>query len=135
MVASQVKRGAREFWQFYRRYTATAIHTAATASLAIFGLLIFVDPLFALVAIASYVLPPVVLYAIGWSPSSDRETEGITDPGDRRSRSELDDVSGHSRPAPDRFRGSNDRDTDTNSDDGDFDTDSDDGDTDTDTGT
>ncbi|SEH12307.1 hypothetical protein SAMN04487967_0749 [Natronorubrum sediminis] len=57
-----VQNRIRDFWLFYRRYTDTTIHTAATAALAMFGLLIFLDPWFAAVAIACYVLPPIVLY-------------------------------------------------------------------------
>ncbi|MEM4782000.1 MAG: hypothetical protein QXG03_10640 [Halalkalicoccus sp.] len=66
---------ARGFWAYYRRYTTTAIHTAATAALTAFGLLIFIDPAFAWLAIAAYVLPPVILYATG--------IEVGEDPGDR----------------------------------------------------
>ncbi|WP_122090536.1 hypothetical protein [Halalkalicoccus subterraneus] len=61
----------RGFWEYYRRYTTTAIHAAATAALTAFGLLIFIDPSFAWLAIASYVLPPVVLYAIGVDTGDD----------------------------------------------------------------
>ncbi|APX95421.1 hypothetical protein [Natronorubrum daqingense] len=57
-----VQNRIRDFWLFYRRYTDTTIHTAATAALAMFGLLIFLDAWFAAVAIACYVLPPLVLY-------------------------------------------------------------------------
>lgn len=67
---------ARGFWAYYRRYTNTAIHTATTAALTAFGLLIFIDPSFAWLAIASYLLPPVVLYAIG----SDAGAEDEDDP-------------------------------------------------------
>ena len=49
-------------WAFYREYTASPLHTASTAMLAIFGLLTIVDPWFAVLAIGSYVLPPLVLY-------------------------------------------------------------------------
>lgn len=56
---------ARGFWAYYRRYTTTAIHAAATATMTAFGLLLFIDPWFALLAIAAYVLPPVILYATG----------------------------------------------------------------------
>ena len=62
-----VSLSVREFWAFYRGYTKSAVHTATAATLAVFGLLVFIDPLFALVAIASDVLPPPILYAIGAS--------------------------------------------------------------------
>lgn len=70
---------ARGFWAYYRRYTNTAIHAAATAALTAFGLLIFIDPSFAWLAIASYLLPPVVLYAIGSDVGSDRSAVEPTD--------------------------------------------------------
>ena len=54
----------RGFWAFYREYVESAIHTATLAALAIFGLLVFVDPAFAALAIASYVVPPLVLYVL-----------------------------------------------------------------------
>lgn len=53
------------FWVYYRGYTQSAIHAASVAALTIFGLLIFIDPLFAVLAIAAYICPPVVLYAFG----------------------------------------------------------------------
>lgn len=74
---------ARGFWAYYRRYTNTAIHAATTAALTAFGLLIFIDPSFAWLAIASYVLPPVVLYAVGSDVGDDRspDVERTDDPG------------------------------------------------------
>ncbi|SIR96941.1 hypothetical protein [Natronorubrum thiooxidans] len=59
------------FWAYYRRYTDTTVHTASTAALAIFGLLVFVDPWFVAVAIGCYVLPPVVLYTLSDESASD----------------------------------------------------------------
>jgi hypothetical protein len=50
------------FLAFFRRYTQTWVHTVSTAALTAFGLLTFVNRLFAVVAIAAYVLPPVVQY-------------------------------------------------------------------------
>ncbi|WP_424001906.1 WD40/YVTN/BNR-like repeat-containing protein [Haloarcula salina] len=47
---------------FARRYTKTWVHAVATAALTAFGTLTVVDQRFAAVAIAAYVLPPVVLY-------------------------------------------------------------------------
>lgn len=51
------------FWEYYREYTRTAVHAAATAALTAFGLLTYVHPAFAAVAICAYVLPPIYLYA------------------------------------------------------------------------
>lgn len=93
---------ARGFWAYYRRYTTTAIHAAATAALTAFGLLLFIDPAFAWLAIGAYVLPPVILYltgsAVGADP--DRESEGRDRP-DRRATPAAGDAD---RPAerPDR---------------------------------
>ncbi|AEH37209.1 hypothetical protein [Halopiger xanaduensis] len=132
-------RRLREFWSFYRRYTTTAIHTAATVALAIFGILVFLDPWFAAIAIGSYVVPPVVLYALEFEPpspegtsSADHNRNGET--GATRDRA-VEPVA--STPETGRSRGGGsdtDTDTDTDSDDGDTDSDSDsdDGDTDSD---
>lgn len=72
---------ARAFWEFYRRYTHPAIHVASAAALAIFGLLVFVDPLFAGLAIAAYVCPPLVLYLldVDVTVESDESTLTTTD--------------------------------------------------------
>ncbi|MFA9425292.1 hypothetical protein [Natronorubrum sp. A-ect3] len=67
----------RGLWVYYRRYTDTTIHTAATAALAIFGILVVIDPWFAAVAIACYVVPPVVLYALADGPASDEREEDV----------------------------------------------------------
>ena len=50
------------FVAFFRRYTKTSLHTVSTAALTAFGTLTFVNRAFAAVAIAAYVLPPVVQY-------------------------------------------------------------------------
>lgn len=54
----------RGLWEYYRGYTKTAVHPIAAAALTGFGLLIFINPLFALLAIASYLFPPIVLYVL-----------------------------------------------------------------------
>ena len=109
MVTSRAVRWLRGLWEYYRGCTHTAVHTASAAALAVFGLLIFVDPFFAAVAIASYVLPPVVLYVLDADIGREHGSEG-----QNRHRTEPD-----VDPAPD-----------SDSDDGD--SDSDDGDTDSD---
>lgn len=129
----------REFWSFYRRYTETAIHTAATAALAIFGLLVFVDPWFVAIAIGCYVVPPVALYALEVEPpspdgtsSADHNRNGET--GATRDRA-VEPVASTAETGRSRSSGGgSDTDTDTDSDDGDTDSDSDgdDGDTDSD---
>ncbi|WP_135305003.1 hypothetical protein [Haloarcula amylovorans] len=50
------------FGPFFRRYTKTWQHAVATAALTAFGMLTFINRLFAVVAIAAYLVPPVVLY-------------------------------------------------------------------------
>lgn len=136
---------ARDFWQFFRGYVDTPIHAVSAAALAIFGILVFVDPLFALLAIGSYVLPPIVLFSIGWRKPSDRAFEPDENSVERARRSRTGAADTGTR--PDRVWSSaeaadpidadadsdgGDGDTDTDSDDGDTDTDSDDGDTDSD---
>lgn len=113
------------FWEYYRRYTHSAIHAAAVAALTIFGLLIFIDPIFAVLAIASYVCPPIVLYVIG------------TDFGTGSKQSDLIAASAgsdkYSDGDPDIDSDSDNGDSDSDSGNGDTDSDSDDGDTDSDT--
>ncbi len=117
---SGITQWLRGLWEFYREYTHTAIHAAAAAALTAFGLLVFVDPLFVVLAIASYVGPPLVLYGIGadvgtaTGPSSEApvRTESGANSG------------GHSD--------TGERDGDTDGDEGDTDSDGDDGDTDSD---
>ncbi|EMA33230.1 WD40/YVTN/BNR-like repeat-containing protein [Halobiforma nitratireducens] len=50
------------FVPFFRSYTRTWVHAVATAGLTAFGTLTFVDHWFAVLAIASYVVPPIALY-------------------------------------------------------------------------
>ena len=88
-----VKR-VRGFWEYYRRYTNTAIHAAATAALTAFGLLIFIDASFAWLAIASYLLPPIVLYAIGSDAEDDRPAIERSDDADRPVRGRTTVASG-----------------------------------------
>lgn len=71
---------ARGFWAYYRRYTTTAIHAAATAALTAFGLLLFIDPAFAWLAITAYVLPPVLLYATGYDVDDDPDDPEEAEP-------------------------------------------------------
>ena len=142
-VVSTVSGRLRTFWSFYRQYTTTAIHTAATAALAIFGLLVFVDSRFAAVAIGCYVLPPLVLYLLGRDPGTPTKS-GLEDPamGTGRPLESPSDRARPERPTGDTDSDKDALDTDFDSDDGDTDSDqdaydtdsdSDDGDTDSDT--
>ena len=105
----------RGLWEYYREYTHTAIHAASVAALTIFGLLVVIDPLFVVVAIASYLGPPVILYSIG------------TGAGTTSDSSKGTDVQADSRTNANHIL-----DTDSDSDNGGSDSDSDDGDTDSD---
>jgi hypothetical protein len=128
----------RGLWVFYLAYTKTGTHAAAAAGLAIFGLLVFVDDAFAVLAIAAYVLPPVILYVRadgmpGASESDGTSAETANGRNDRRSERPTvvtDGRAGHTT-ATARRRGG-DGDTDSDGDDGDTDSDSDDGDSDSD---
>ena len=72
-------------WKYYLVYARTrvGIHAVATAALTIFGLLMYFHRGFIVLAVVSYVLPPVYLYLIGDDPenASVRETDkdGVTD--------------------------------------------------------
>lgn len=103
------------FGKYYREYTHTAIHAASAAALTAFGLLIFIDRLFAVLAIAAYICPPLILYSMG------------ADVGKTSDSSQETPVRAGSRTNSD-----SDSDTDSDGDDGDSDSDSDDGDTDSD---
>ncbi|MXV63967.1 hypothetical protein GS429_18245 [Natronorubrum sp. JWXQ-INN-674] len=132
----------RGLWSYYRRYTNTAIHTAATAALAIFGLLVFVDPWFAAVAIACYVVPPVVLYVRTGGPVSredgdqplESQRSARPDPTveSATSGSSTDDSSARRDSISELNRTAGTDDVDRSSDDGDTDFDSDGTDTDSD---
>lgn len=102
-------------WEYYRGYTQTAIHAVTAAALTAFGLLIFIDPLFAILAIASYFCPPIALYVVdadAGKPSP--PPESATTRADSESNSDTDP------------------DTDSDSDDGDTDSDGADADADAD---
>ncbi|WP_458208781.1 hypothetical protein [Haladaptatus sp. NG-SE-30] len=116
----------RGFWQYYREYTHTAAHAASAAALTAFGLLIFINRLFALLAIASYIVPPIILYRLdadlGKQSPSPPTTTGDSEPAPTAA-SDL---------ATDSDSDDGDSDSDSDGDDGDSDTDGDDGDTDSD---
>ncbi|WP_415381362.1 hypothetical protein [Halosimplex sp. TS25] len=102
-------------WEYYREYTQTAIHAAAAAALTAFGLLVFVDPLFVVLAIASYLGPPIVLYSL------DADAGKTADSSNRTTAR-----------ADSRANTESDFDTDSDSDDGDSDADGGNGDADAD---
>lgn len=51
------------FGVFFKRYARTWQHAVATAALTAFGMLTFVNGIFAVIALLAYVLPPLVIYA------------------------------------------------------------------------
>lgn len=77
--------GSQGFWAFYRQYTRSSIHTAATAALTAIGLLVFVHWSFAILAVTIYILPPIVLYLYE-DPEADQSTD--TKPTETGIRSE-----------------------------------------------
>lgn len=116
-------------WEYYRGYTRTAIHAAATAALTAFGLLIFIDPLFAILAILAYLTPPIALYSL----DADVETGTVPPEGDHgRVATVTNADSGSDTRDEDSDSDSDGDDSDSDQDDGDSDSDGDDGDTDSD---
>lgn len=117
-------------WEYYRQYTHSAIHAASAAALTIFGLLVFIDPRFAGVAIAAYVCPPIVLYVLNVEIGANEQQE---QPSETQPTREVTFESVPKNGTIDTDSDSDDGDTDSDSDGGDTDSDSDDGDTDSDT--
>ncbi|TYL37658.1 hypothetical protein CV102_15065 [Natronococcus pandeyae] len=159
-MSSAVIQWLRGLWRFYLEYTQTRLHAATAAAFAIFGLLVFVDPLFAALAIASYVLPPVVMYVLADDPideyvrderpadadessaeamlardasrlAGETTTDGGAGETDRSTPADESRLADE-RKSVDTDSDHDDGDTDFDSDDGDTDSDSDDGDTDSD---
>ncbi|WP_440770855.1 hypothetical protein [Natronorubrum sp. DTA28] len=62
MTTHNASADANGFVRFFRNYTKTWIHAVATAGLTAFGTLTIVHNWFAALAIASYLVPPIVLY-------------------------------------------------------------------------
>lgn len=116
-------------WAYYRGYTRTAVHAAATAALTAFGLLIFIDPLFVILAILAYLTPPIVLYSLG----TDVEPEATSAESDHGRVTPMTNADRGSEPnGEDSDSDSDGEDSDSDQDGGDSDSDGDDGDTDSD---
>jgi hypothetical protein len=107
-------------WEYYREYTNTAVHTVSAAALTAFGLFIFIDRLFVVLAIAAYICPPLILYSIG------------ADVGKTSNSSESATVRADSRTSSDNDPDSDDEDSDSDSDYRDADSDGTDADEDAD---
>ncbi|WP_114575576.1 hypothetical protein [Saliphagus sp. LR7] len=130
-------------WRFYLGYTNRPVHAASAALLAIFGILVFVDPLFAILAVAAYVAPPVILYVRADDPeaqaSRHRRVPDRDSPAPRGDVGREPASSGGRRGAvgdadsdSDADSDGTDADSDSDGGDGDSDSDGDDGDTDSD---
>lgn len=77
------------FVDFFRQYTKTWIHAVAAAGLTAFGTLTVVHHWFAALALASYVVPPVVLYVWQGGPVSDEtkiDADSSAEPVGERNR-------------------------------------------------
>ncbi|SNZ04730.1 hypothetical protein SAMN06269185_0659 [Natronoarchaeum philippinense] len=84
---SDVQSSEDGFVAFFRRYTKTWVHAVATAGLTAFGLLTFVNRWFVALALASYLVPPVVLYLVHGGDAADI-VEGQRDAGQTTDESE-----------------------------------------------
>ncbi|RQH00827.1 WD40/YVTN/BNR-like repeat-containing protein [Natrarchaeobius oligotrophus] len=72
MSTRSARRSDDGFVPFFRRYTKTWVHAVATAGLTAFGTLTIVHRWFVVLALASYVVPPLALYVGGaGTPSGD----------------------------------------------------------------
>ncbi|SIR65809.1 beta propeller repeat protein [Natronorubrum thiooxidans] len=89
MTSQTVRLEAGGFVPFFRSYTRTWIHAVATAGLTAFGTLTIVHRWFAGLALAAYVVPPIVLYLRQRGRvEDDSESRAEATP---REHSELDD--------------------------------------------
>ncbi|SEW15041.1 WD40/YVTN/BNR-like repeat-containing protein [Natrinema salifodinae] len=93
------------FVPFFRRYTKTWIHAVATAGLTAFGTLTIVHRWFVVLALASYVVPPVVLYLRQARSARDRagdeDAAASTDRTDREPTGRESEAVGARDPARD----------------------------------
>ncbi|MDF9744717.1 hypothetical protein [Natrinema salsiterrestre] len=85
-MATQDARSGDGFLSFFRRYTQTWVHAVAAAGLTAFGTLTIFHRWFIVLALASYVVPPIVLYVWGTPPdrtdgesAPDRSRDATTD--------------------------------------------------------
>ncbi|USZ73332.1 hypothetical protein [Natronosalvus halobius] len=83
------------FGAFFRRYTKTWVHAVATAGLTAFGTLTIFYRGFAVLALASYVVPPVALYV-----ARGRRSEAVIATDDEVSRSRANTGPRADRPEP-----------------------------------
>lgn len=76
----------QSFAAFFRRYTKTWQHALATASLTAFGALAVLHRWFVALAVAAYVLPPIVLYATQSGPAAERNAAPTVGSGESDTR-------------------------------------------------
>ncbi len=130
---SGMVRWLRGLWNYYREYTHTAVHAASAAALTAFGLLIFVNRLFVILAIAAYIAPPIILYSIGSDIGRESDTqETATDRSTSEARTDTNPNINADTGNGDTDSDGSDGDTDSDGTDGDTDSDGTDGDTDSD---
>ncbi|SIR58572.1 hypothetical protein SAMN05421858_2965 [Haladaptatus litoreus] len=123
----------RGLWHYYREYTHTAVHAASAAALTAFGLLIFINRLFVILAIAAYIFPPIILYSVGSDIGRESDAqETTTDQPTSEARTDTNPNTNSDTGNGDTDSDGSDGDTDSDGSDGDTDSDSDDGDTDSD---
>jgi hypothetical protein len=98
-MATHDARSGDSFLSFFRRYTQTWIHAVAAAGLTAFGTLTIFHRGFIVLALASYVVPPIVLYLSGPSSNrtdgdspTDRDHDAAT--GDRRQETDPESLEG-----------------------------------------
>ncbi|WP_408956886.1 WD40/YVTN/BNR-like repeat-containing protein [Natrinema sp. 74] len=80
------------FVPFFRRYTKTWVHAVATAGLTAFGTLTIVHRWFVVLALASYVVPPIVLYLREPAADQDEGTRATAQPTESPSTDETTDA-------------------------------------------
>ncbi|WP_222916741.1 hypothetical protein [Natrinema sp. SYSU A 869] len=87
-MATPDARSGNGFVSFFRSYTKTWIHAVATAGLTAFGTLTIFHRGFIVLALASYVVPPLVLYFRGGAGDQSDQTAAVDreadDPADDR---------------------------------------------------
>jgi hypothetical protein len=94
------------FGSFFRRYTKTWMHAVATAGLTAFGMLTFVHRGFVVLALACYIVPPIVLYVTrersgaGESASATPTDAALADEGEITEPTDDDSVASADDGAP-----------------------------------
>jgi len=88
------------FVAFYRRYTRTWVHALATAALTAFGVLATLHRGFVVLAVASYVVPPLVCYFVLPAVSGGRRLPATGEPPDENVAPDAGAASDATAPPP-----------------------------------